>query len=72
VVKQESEGAMTDLEEIEITQLARLCDEARAVITHAQIAEMAVSMDMTCAEVEARFFHAQVIFEHAKKQVCHD
>lgn len=52
--------------QIEVLQMARLADEARAVLTPAQLAEIAASMDLTVDEVEARFAHASIVFEAAK------
>jgi hypothetical protein len=54
---------------VENIQLARLADEARAVLTPQQITEIAVSMDISIDEVEARFAHATAIFERAKDEV---
>lgn len=57
--------------EIENIQLARLCDEARAVLNSSQISEIAESMSITRAEVEDRFRYAQMIFERTKpKDEC--
>jgi hypothetical protein len=49
-----------------LLELARLCDEARAVITISQVEEMAQSMDLKPMEVEELFTEAEAIFESAK------
>ena len=53
-----------------LEQFARLASEARAVMPDGQLVEMAISMDLESADVEALFNEAEKVYEAAKDRTA--